>query len=112
MSENVNKKLEIFAYIAIILMCLATTIVLLKNHFSTNNQTNFDIPKGSKILLDNEVWQNNSKTLLLVLSTECSFCTESVDFYKKLIANKSQYNTRIIAVFPNQHKNPKNISAV
>lgn len=101
MNEKVNGKLETLAFVAIIFMCLVTTVVLVKSNFlQDNKQMDINIAKGTKISINNEKWQNNNKNLILVLSTECTFCTRSASFYKKLTEEKTQNNARIIAVFP------------
>jgi hypothetical protein len=43
------------------------------------------------------------QTVLLVVSTKCSYCKESLPFYKRLIGEQqgTGQRTRVVAVFPN-----------
>jgi len=46
-------------------------------------------------------WSKNSQTLLLALSQNCHFCSESAPFYQRLAEERAQRgNTRLIAVLP------------
>ena len=41
---------------------------------------------------------------MLVLSKDCRFCDESVDFYKKLISDTKGKNVNIVAALPQEKK--------
>jgi thioredoxin-related protein len=44
------------------------------------------------------------KTLILALNVNCTFCTQSLPFYKRLLKSgeRGGYKTQIVAVFPNE----------
>jgi thioredoxin-related protein len=46
-------------------------------------------------------FNNSNKTLIIVLSTSCKFCNESVPFYKKLAKNISlaEKNLNLVSIF-------------
>ena len=52
-----------------------------------------------KVSLPGIEWSKSSRTVLLVLSTTCHFCTESAPFYQKLQQQKPG-NVQIVAVLP------------
>jgi len=54
---------------------------------------------GSKIELPGLEWDHSDSTLLLVLSTKCPYCAESMAFYKRIVQESSP-QTRHIALLP------------
>jgi thioredoxin-related protein len=106
MSEKIHKKLEIVAYVAVIIMSLVTAIIIAKPYFFQNiRQPEIrSISKGTPISLD-ENWKANKKTLILVVSTQCHFCSESADFYKRLIINKLE--TQFVFISPQSAEDTK-----
>lgn len=104
MKDNLVKKIEVFANIAIIVVALIIGVVLVKKFFFTNstaNQPKETISVGSKINLNQVDWAKNGYTLLLVLSKDCRFCAESIPFYQKISQEFSQNDkVKLVAVFP------------
>lgn len=110
------KKLEALANIAVIVTSVVLCSVLVKKHFFVGTQTVADakasppsrsadaptksgLQAGMKVSLPGIDWGNSSRTVLLVLSTTCHFCTESAPFYQKLQQQKPG-NVQIVAVLP------------
>lgn len=103
MKENLVKKIELFANIAIIVVALVIGAVLVKKYFFSEqqNQPKETISVGSKVNLNQVDWAKNGHTLLLVLSKECRYCAESIPFYQKLGKELSQNaKVKLIAAFP------------
>lgn len=105
MKSNLVKKIEIFTNIAIILVALVLSVVLVKKFFFTSdtaaNQPKKSIAVGEKVDFQQVNWASNKNTLLLFLSKDCHFCSESVPFYQKInqeFANNP--SIKIAAVFP------------
>lgn len=105
MKKDLVKKIEVFTNIAIILVALVLSVVLIKK-FLLSDETNANQPKknievGEKVNFEQIDWSANKNTLLLVLSKDCRFCTESVPFYQKLNQELAQNPAvKIAAVFP------------
>ncbi len=59
---------------------------------------------GSKISIADVDFSKSSKNMFLVLSKGCHFCSESAEFYKKLIAEAKGKNVNLIAVLPQEKK--------
>ncbi len=57
-------------------------------------------PVGSSILLPGVAWRANERTLLLVLSTDCHFCSEGASFYRRVANEASPKRIGVIAAFP------------
>lgn len=105
MPNNVYKKLELIANIAIILVSI-TLVTVLAKHFVFNgrnqNETTDQIQSnvGNKVSQLDIDWSKSDKNLVLMLSNACHFCTESAPFYKRLVQERTQRDTfRLTAAF-------------
>jgi hypothetical protein len=58
------------------------------------------IAAGTKLPLKNASWQSGDKTIVLAISTTCHFCTDSADFYRKLVLECKRRHVHTIAVLP------------
>ena len=95
-------KLETFVNLALIIVAIAFVASLIANYVkkqATVGPRRPPIEIGTKIDIPGIDWSKSDATLLLVLSTKCIFCTESMPFYKKLV-QETGARTRFIAVFP------------
>jgi len=102
MREINMKKVELIAYISIILMSLVTTGTLIEKYVNRRMvSTNTGIPLGSHMKLEGVNWNTNKYTLMFFLSTSCSHCRDSAPFYRQLLGESTIKNAvRFIAVFP------------
>lgn len=56
---------------------------------------------GTRLSLPGIDWTRTGLTILLVLSKDCRYCTESAPFYQRLALEKAKHaNIKLIAVFP------------
>lgn len=107
------KKLEIVANVAIIVLAIMLGGVIVKRYFFTSAPpeptasaqpsaaAESAIKPGANVQLANYNWSESDKTLVMVLSTGCHFCTESGPFYKRLLeARADKKKVRVVAVFP------------
>ncbi len=105
-TEKLTKRLEIGAYVAIILMAAVTSIILIpkwagKYFRQSTTQASAPVLKpGDQITVPNQDWKKNGRTVLLFLSTKCHFCTESAPFYRTLMGQLENKQVHIAAVFP------------
>lgn len=96
-----EKKLEMFANVAIIVVALLIVGVFGFNYFSQPPMPK-KIEIGTKINLPDTVLEKK-QTFLLVLQKGCHFCSESASFYQKLIETaKTKSDTDIVAVLPSE----------
>lgn len=110
------RRLEVLANIAVIVTSVVLCSVLAKKYFLTANKQTVaaattgqslsanapaksGLQAGMKVSLPGIEWSKSSRTVLLVLSTTCHFCTESAPFYQKLQQQKPG-NVQIVAVLP------------
>ncbi len=105
MSGKFTRTVELTTNIAIITVAVLLGIVLIKNYVLTGPKPNAPgpptIPAGTKLSVQDVDWAAKKRTMLMVLSNTCHFCTESADFYKKLAQERAKHDdARIIAVLP------------
>jgi len=108
MAEKVATKIEFFANLSVIAVALLGGAVLLQ---SLNRGTpaapkplaGAGAPRaGTKLLLPGVNWAQHELTVVLVLSTQCHFCTESAPFYQRLAKGVQSRDIGLIAVFPQE----------
>ena len=104
MMVNVSKKIELAANLAIIVVACLLATVLVKSYLvakpADQQVTNLQSPRVAPPIVSslNINWNQNRQTLILAVSSNCHFCTESAPFYKKLGQNKG--DTHLVAVLP------------
>jgi len=95
------KRLEIVANISVIVAAVVLVVFLGRQEF----QRHAELPKPAKALVGQMItlsgvqFGQQSKTLVLAISTNCHFCRDSEPFYKDLAA-RSQGRLKIVAVLP------------
>ncbi|HEX6189048.1 MAG TPA: thioredoxin fold domain-containing protein [Pyrinomonadaceae bacterium] len=104
MLANLSKKVEFAANVSIIAIAVLLAVVLFRQALTVNvypdNISNQDGQVGLRVSVPEIDWAHNKQTLLLAISSTCRYCTESSDFYKRLL--KETVNTRIVAVMPQE----------
>ena len=102
--NNPTKRLEQLANVAIIIVALLLGGVLVKRYLlpqAESPQAIARIQPGTKLSVPGLEWGKNERTLLLVLSTSCHFCTESSPFYQRLAQEKvKKGGVGLVAVLP------------
>ena len=121
----VIKKLEVLANIAVIITSVVLCSVLVKKYFfsaakqealveaaparspASNASRSQSIQAGTKVSLPGIDWSKSTRTVVLVLSTTCHFCSESAPFYEKLQQQKPN-DVRVVAVLPQPLEDSRN----
>lgn len=101
-----HKKIELLANIAIIVVAVLLSVVLVRRYVLPASPRpdaveSMQIKPGTKLSLPDVDWGRSDRTLLLVLSTDCRFCTESAPFYQRLAQEQARRGgPGLIAVLP------------
>ena len=98
-----QKKIELVANIAIVIVALLISIFFVKQYRSINaaGAPVKAVASGTKISLPDVDWAKNQQTMLVVLAQGCHFCSESAPFYQKLLQQtQKRGQTKMMAVFP------------
>ena len=102
--NNLTKRIELLANVAIIVVALLLGAVLVKRYLlpqAPSPQAQARIQPGTKLSVPGVEWGKNERTLLLVLSTTCHYCTESSPFYQRLAQEKAKKGgVGLVAVLP------------
>ena len=100
------KRVEFLANLAIIAVALVLGAVLVKRYLWPATPQPLAVERaqikpGTKLSLPGVDWNKGDRTLLLVLSTTCRFCTESAPFYQRLAQeNAKNGGVSLIALLP------------
>jgi len=104
---NLSKKIEVAANVAIICVALLLGGVLFKRYLLPGSAPAGEpgraeqLKPGTRLSLPDVDWSRSRKTLVMVLSTNCRYCTESAPFYQVLAREKSgRDDVRLLAVLP------------
>lgn len=104
--NNLHKRAELFANIAIVIIAILLSIVLVKRFILNSNEpagaaAANQLAPGDKVPLEGIDWVKSGHTVLLVLQKGCRFCTESAQFYQRLIKETANRNdVKLIALLP------------
>ena len=100
------KRVEFLANLAIVVVALLLGVVLVKRYLwpaapQPAPVERAQITPGTKLSVDGVDWTRGDRTLLLVLSTTCRYCTESAPFYQRLVQEKARNaSVNLVAILP------------
>jgi thioredoxin-related protein len=108
--SKVNQKVELAANVLIIVVAVLLVGVIVQKYFfgsSSSQPARLQPTVGSKINVPEVDLSAQPKTLLLVLQKDCKYCTESADFYKRLLEKTQNKNIKLVAVLPGKIEESK-----
>ncbi len=87
--------------IAILFVALVLSAVLIRKFLQPAQQSpNYRLSTNATLRINGINWADSDRTVLLALSKECKYCSESAEFYRRLAAGiANQTNMRLLAVF-------------
>jgi hypothetical protein len=100
---NISKKIELVANAAIIVVACLLGVTLIKNLLPKRTERTLQEQADNRSIGNPAVssldidWKKSKLTLVLALSTECHFCTESAPFYREVTKRDG---VRTVAVLP------------
>ena len=105
--KRLRNLLETYTSIAVLLFAIASLSSIAINYSGKQPPTilRTGLERGMVFAPIPKIDYGNSKqTLLIALNTNCSYCRESLPFYRKLVLANGLSNDslHIVAVFPNQ----------
>ncbi|HEX2223351.1 MAG TPA: hypothetical protein VHN15_04000 [Thermoanaerobaculia bacterium] len=97
-----KSKLDTIANIAIIVVCVIASVVLIRNFFFQPRPPGAppQVEKGERFeTLQAALPAGADRTLVLALSPQCGYCTQSMPFYKRLVEerNRKGSNVKVVA---------------
>jgi hypothetical protein len=95
-----TKRLDTATNVAILCAFLLVGAVAAKRLWEPSRALPRGPSVGSKVSLQGVDWSKSKRTLVLVLSTGCHFCSESANFYQRLVSLANSNGTRVLAVLP------------
>lgn len=91
--------LDVLTNVAILCVCVLIVFIGVTKFLLTPTVKAMPA-KGTHLTLSGVDWSRSDRTLLMVLSTHCHFCSESAGFYKRMLAEASTRNVPVVAIFP------------
>lgn len=105
--SRLRERIELFANLSIILLVLALGAVLLKGYLvkpasrADAGSSPKRVSPGEKLSVNDVDFTKSEKTLLLALSKDCHFCSESAPFYQRIAGEiAQQQNIQRVFLFP------------
>lgn len=105
------KIIEISTNLSIILVSLLLGATLVKYYLLPAAPAGAGDPRGgagelsvgAQVPLPGADWPQSERTLLMVLSANCRYCTESAEFYRRLAQERTNRpSLRLLAVMPHE----------
>ena len=94
------KCLEIATNVAILCAFLLVGALAVKRLREPSQPVLHQPTVGERVSLQGVDWSKSGKNLILALSTECRFCSESASFYQRLVPTALNSGVKVIAVLP------------
>lgn len=102
-TEGWKAKLETITNIAILIICVISVVLVANKYFLHRSPPSILSPQvGSTISVPGIDFSRSNHTLVIAISTQCHFCEESTDFYKKLVLAAERHGTQVVGVFPQE----------
>jgi hypothetical protein len=99
--DKLKKWLDVAANVAILGVCVLILVVGIKRYILPDSVSALAAPSaGTHLSVPGVDWSHSNRTLVMVLSTQCHFCSESAEFYKRLLPEASLRGTQVVAVLP------------
>lgn len=104
--KNLHRRVELLANLGILVIALLLGITLVNRYLRPASPgpeatQEMRVKPGTKLSLSGMDWQRSENTLLMVLSTNCHFCSESSPFYQRLAQERvGGKEVRLVAVLP------------
>lgn len=107
--SNLYKRTELLANVSIIVVALLLGGVVVKRYLLPGAPPPADggaanesrVKPGMDVPLEGFDWSGSERTLVLVLSNDCRYCTESAPFYRRLAQQRAEGGkARLVAVLP------------
>lgn len=103
-AQNRTSKLEIIANLATIFVSLLLSVVLIRVFLlpppvPATSRPGPQVGMSIKESLPGVDWAKNKRTLVLALSTQCHFCTESAPFFQRIQKERAK-DLKLVAVLP------------
>jgi peroxiredoxin len=96
-----TKRLEVAVNVALLGAFLMVAALAAQRFWNGRADSRAAGPEiGKKVSLANVDWSKSDRTLVLAISTTCHFCSESADFYKRLVPAAAGQGIPVIAALP------------
>jgi hypothetical protein len=93
--------LDVAVNVAMLAVACLLAVVLVKQFLLGDRGDSIATLKvGEELRIPRSGEQSDDRTLVLALSTNCHFCSESAPFYQNVLSRLAARKVRVVAVFP------------
>ena len=103
MNDRVKDGIETFTNVFVVVFLISSAVVFFRYQNVDAKHANGQarITAGSRFVINEVNWSDNEMTLVFALSTQCHYCNESAEFFKRTINIISkQPKAGFMAIFP------------
>ena len=98
-----ERRVELAVNVALLCAFLMVAALAAQRFWHARSANRLSEPRPGVIVpLAGVDWARSGRTVVLALSTSCHFCSESADFYKRLVPEAIGHGVPVIAVLPQQ----------
>jgi hypothetical protein len=94
------KRLESATNIAVLCAFLLVAALAVKRLREPSQSVPHQPTVGERVSVRGVDWSKSGKNLILALSTQCHFCSESAGFYQRLVPSALSSGVQVIAILP------------
>ena len=100
--DRLRKYTEVGSNVAIVLVCILIAYVAVTRYIldKPSDHSLGGARVGSTLDISGVNWGASNQNVVLALSTQCHFCSESAPFYRKLMAAAQAKGAPVVAVLP------------
>jgi hypothetical protein len=97
-----SKRLEVATNVVMIVVAIIAGVLLVRNLMFRPRTTPMPPPiaTGTALAVPGLDWHTNGKTLVLAVSTNCRYCSESAPFYRRLADEVQRRHVHLTALLP------------
>jgi peroxiredoxin len=94
------KRIEVATNVAILCAFVLVASLAAKRLWEPSSSVSSGPSVGTKVSLQGIDWSTSKQSVVLALNTGCHFCSESADFYRRLVSSADRKETRVLALLP------------
>jgi hypothetical protein len=95
-----SKRIETATNLAILCAFVLVAVLAAKSLYEPSRGYSSGPQVGSSVSLPGVDWSKSDRNLVLALSEQCHFCTDSAGFYRRLVPAAATARVPVVAVLP------------
>src|ERR1700738_3888382 len=102
MPSITSRVFRVITYFVLAIISIASGILVANKYIQAKKKIHSSrIVVGSRFPQDLE-WKGYSRTLVLSLQKGCKYCSDSTEFYQRLVSKSDEEHVRVVAIMPQE----------